>query len=108
MGRPAGSQNKDKPFRDALRLEIKAAEDSPRALRQIANKLIDLAASGDMQAIKEIGDRLDGKPAQEATVNVNRTDVRERTDAELAEILAGADRGGEGDANTALDPSKLN
>lgn len=64
MGRPAGSQNKDKPFRDALRLEIKEAENSPRALRQIASKLIDMAATGDLQAIKEIGDRLDGKPAQ--------------------------------------------
>jgi hypothetical protein len=64
MGRPAGSQNKDKPFRDALRLEIAEAEGSPRALRMIASKLIDMAAAGDMQAIREIGDRMDGKPAQ--------------------------------------------
>lgn len=64
MARPAGSQNKDKPFRDALRMEIAAAEGSPRALRMIASKLLDLAIAGDMQAIREIGDRMDGKPAQ--------------------------------------------
>lgn len=33
-------------------------------LRQIADTLIDLAMNGDIQAIKELGDRLDGKPAQ--------------------------------------------
>ena len=64
MGRPAGSQNKDKPFRDALRLAIAEAADNPRSLRKVAERLIDKAMEGDVQAIKEIGDRLDGKPAQ--------------------------------------------
>lgn len=35
-----------------------------QALRLIAEKLIDLAVEGDMQAIKEIGDRVDGKAVQ--------------------------------------------
>ena len=63
-GRPAGSQNKDKPFRDALRLVIADAEDNPRKLRRIAETLFDEAARGDVAAIKEIADRLDGKVAQ--------------------------------------------
>ncbi len=64
MGRPAGSQNKDKPFRDALRMQLSAAGEDRMTLRAIAEKLIGLAMAGDMQAIKEIGDRMDGKPAQ--------------------------------------------
>ena len=34
-------------------------------LRRIADKLLSLAESGDIQAMKEIGDRLDGKPSQQ-------------------------------------------
>lgn len=63
-GRPAGAQNKDKPFRDALRMELSAAGEDHKALRGIARKLIAQAEGGDMQAIKEIADRMDGKPAQ--------------------------------------------
>jgi hypothetical protein len=67
MPRPAGSQNKDKPFRDALRMELAAAGDDHKALREIARNLIAQAGKNDpsaLPAIKEIGDRLDGKPAQ--------------------------------------------
>jgi hypothetical protein len=35
-----------------------------KKLRQIARAHIEKAASGDMQAIKELADRLDGRPAQ--------------------------------------------
>jgi hypothetical protein len=55
--------NRQKPFADALRMEICAGND-PRHLRAIARKLIEMAESGDLQAIKEVGDRLDGKCAQ--------------------------------------------
>lgn len=48
-----------------LNIAIKEAHDDGRdKLRAIADKLVDLAIEGDMQAIKEIGDRLDGKPSQ--------------------------------------------
>jgi len=66
MARPAGSPNKDKPFRDALRMELAAlGEDDPRALRGLARKLLAIASGDDgLPAIKEVADRLDGKPAQ--------------------------------------------
>ena len=67
MARPLGSQNKDKPFREALRMEIAAlGEDDPKALRGLARNLLRMAAMTEdsLQAIKEVADRLDGKPAQ--------------------------------------------
>lgn len=75
MARPAGSPNKDKPFRDALRMEIAEAGDDRKRLRRIANALLSKAEEGDVQAIKEVGDRLDGKPAQEQH-NTNETTIR--------------------------------
>jgi len=69
MGRPAGSQNKDKPYRDALRIEaalLEKGEDSPAhrgSLRWIARQQM-LKAGDDTSAAKEIADRLDGKVAQ--------------------------------------------
>jgi hypothetical protein len=53
-----------KPFRDALRLEITAAGEDHRALREVARKLLDMARDGDMQAIKELADRVDGRVTQ--------------------------------------------
>lgn len=69
MPRPAGSQNKDKPFRDALRMEALLAEngeESPAkegSLRWIARQML-IRAGEETAAAKEVGDRLDGKPAQ--------------------------------------------
>ena len=63
MANPRGQQ-RDKPFRDALRMEIAAAGDDRKALRDVAKALIDKAKEGDVTAIRELGDRLDGKPAQ--------------------------------------------
>jgi hypothetical protein len=60
-------QQRDKPYRDALRMELAAAEaagNGMKTLRSIARKHIALADRGDMQAIRELADRLDGKPAQ--------------------------------------------
>lgn len=68
-GRPAGSPNKDKPFRDALRMEAGLAENGEEtpakkgSLRWIARKLLDRAGD-ETAAAREVGDRLDGKPAQ--------------------------------------------
>ena len=57
-------QQRDKPFRDALRMEIAAAGEDHKALRKVARALLTKAAAGDVHAIREIGDRMDGKVAQ--------------------------------------------
>lgn len=56
------------PFRDALRLALARREtDKGASLMTLATRLIDKAEEGDMQAIIEIANRLDGKPAQQIT-----------------------------------------
>lgn len=72
MANPRGQQ-RDKPFRDALRKAIMRADGDERRLDKVAVALIDAAAKGDVQAIKEIGDRLDGRPAQETDATVLHT-----------------------------------
>lgn len=64
-GNANSGRKQEKPFRDALRMELAAlADDDRKGLRSIARKLLEKAAEGDMQAIKELGDRIDGKVPQ--------------------------------------------
>lgn len=72
-GRSGTNKGKDKPFREALRMEIAAlGEDDPKALRGLARNLLALAAGPEgLPAIREIADRLDGKPAQAVEVSGN-------------------------------------
>ena len=97
-----GGRPKDKPWADALRIAL--CRDDRKALSAIADIVRDLAMAGDMQAINHIADRLDGKPAQESTVNITRS-VVEMSDDELYRIAAGSsDDAAEPEGN----PSKLN
>jgi len=64
MGRPKGSPNKDKIYRQALMMELATAGDNLAAAREIAKVHIARCKAGDMQAIKEFADRLDGKVPQ--------------------------------------------
>lgn len=62
----AGRPPKEKSFANMLNIAIKeAVEGSDKTkLRAVADALVDKAMSGDVQAIKEVADRLDGKVAQ--------------------------------------------
>ena len=58
-------------------------------LAKIAQKCVEAAVEGDMQAIKEIGDRIDGKAPQSLDVTTtHERAVSELTDAELAAIVS--------------------
>ncbi|MGR9384904.1 hypothetical protein [Rhizobium leguminosarum] len=63
-GNANSGRKQEKPFRDALRIELAAAELDKRGLRLIAKKLIEAAEDGKMDAIKELADRMDGKSPQ--------------------------------------------
>lgn len=87
-GNPGGRKN-DKPFTEALRMELAAAGDDHKALRAIARNLITLAQKSEKEAlpaINAIADRLDGKPAQESTVTLE--DKRDSTDWSRGELVA--------------------
>jgi hypothetical protein len=66
-GRPIGAQNKDKPYRDALRRAIARSSENPNdphTLDRIAERHLATCMAGDMSAIRELADRLDGKVPQ--------------------------------------------
>lgn len=59
----AGRPPKEKSFANMLNIAIKEAiEGTDRTkLRAVADALVDKAMNGDVQAIKEVADRIDGK-----------------------------------------------
>ncbi len=62
LGNTNGS-NKNRMWSDALRKEL-AGEKNAKELRKLAKVLIEEAKTGSIPAIRELGDRLEGKPAQ--------------------------------------------
>lgn len=68
-GRSGTNKGQDKPWREALMLAVKEADKDGKKLRKLANKLVERAMDGDVTALKEIGDRLDGKPRQETELS---------------------------------------
>src|SRR5215831_980555 len=64
LSRPPRGQQRDKPYREALHIELAAAGEDMKKLREIARVHIARCEAGDMQAIKELANRLDGRPAQ--------------------------------------------
>lgn len=61
----AGRPPSEKTFANMLRVAISEAHnEGGTKLRAVAQALVDKALTGDVPAIREIGDRLDGKVAQ--------------------------------------------
>lgn len=67
---PKGAKS-DKLIRDALMIAVNREYMGPngktKKLTIIADKLVDLAMEGEIAAIKEVADRIDGKPPQALT-----------------------------------------
>lgn len=84
-GNPSG-RPKDKPITEALRRKL--LENDAKALNTLINVWVAKAQSGDIQAIKEITDRIEGKPLQQIETTVTRTDISTLSDAEFADLIA--------------------
>lgn len=88
MARKSGGQpgnnnaGKSKDWEAAIR---RALGKNRLALERCAMALVRAAENGDMQALKELGDRLDGKPKQEMDVT---TTVTGRVSAEPMSVEA--------------------
>ena len=63
---PGGGKGQDKLWADAIRIAVNEAYEGGdrKKLRVLADRLVDKALEGEIAAMKEIGDRLDGKAAQ--------------------------------------------
>ncbi|MCP5019813.1 MAG: hypothetical protein GY938_31685 [Ketobacter sp.] len=72
MAAPLGNTNavKGLRWRNAIdkALANRCKSDGQKALVEIAAQMLEKAAEGDMTAIKELGDRMDGKAPQAITV----------------------------------------
>lgn len=74
-GAPLGNKNAAKPriwqqaIERALETRTKSRIDGKKEIDALAEKLLDAVASGDLAALKEFGDRIDGKPAQQVQVS---------------------------------------
>ena len=85
MGRPIGSINKERPVRDLLQLAVLTG--GGRRLRVIVERLLERAEGGDLQAIRAVFDRLDGRPAQ--AIERGDTRLEDMTDQQLMTLIRG-------------------
>jgi hypothetical protein len=78
LGAPLGNSNfkGEKIWRDAVMRAVKrsAEGDDKQHLERLADMLVAKALQGDISALKEIGDRIDGRPAQAIDATVNQVD----------------------------------
>jgi hypothetical protein len=107
-GGQRGNANAARPFAAALRNAIAHSGTDRAALLAIANTLLEKAMAGDLNAIREVADRLDGKSVQatEMTITDNRA-AREIPDDELAYIATGSGARAAGEAVGAQEPAGL-
>lgn len=69
-GAPKGNKNSTRDKRawtNAIRRAV--AQRDGDALNALADKLIDMALSGDLAAMRELGDRIEGKPIQATEIS---------------------------------------
>ena len=88
-GAPKGNTNatKTRVWAEAIDKVLKQSDDGKHAeLRKLAEKLVEMAIAGDMQAMKEIGDRVDGKSL--ASIELTGSlQISDMTDAQLDKRL---------------------
>lgn len=75
MAAPIGNRNAAKAkvwhaaINRALERRSQSRADGIKEIDALAEKLLDAVSTGDLAALKEFGDRMDGKPAQQLLLN---------------------------------------
>lgn len=91
-GAPQGNRRylKGRRFADAIEraLDLPSKSAQIRRLDAIAAKLCDLAEDGDISAIREIIDRVDGRAHQSIAVDISKRTVADMDDPALAGVIA--------------------
>lgn len=110
-GAPLGNSNarRGRVWRDAIdrALKRRSRADQIKEIDKLADRLIDLCFAGDVGALREFGDRVEGKAVQ--AVEITQTpDVVHMTDEELLAIAADyrARRGGGSSAGETQGPEE--
>ena len=90
VGAPIGNKNaqKGQMWNDSLRKAI--VQDDGRRLRASVEQLLNLASNGEPWAIKELADRLDGRPRQ-----TNVLEGSDRPELKTIKIVFVSPSGGE-------------
>src|ERR1700686_5291801 len=100
----------DKIWRHAIMRAVNrlANDGKTKHLDILALRLIKSAAEGDVAALREVGDRLDGKPAQEGTLDVTASSSTglERLSDNISWLRSLSERGGMGSQVQVLEPER--
>lgn len=76
-GAPEGNQNakKGRDWTQAIRKALAhySGEGATAGMEKLARKLIEAAENGDAWALKELGDRIEGKPSQTVDMKLTQT-----------------------------------
>ena len=107
MGAPKGNQHavKAKIWTEAIEtaMSVRMSRGDPDPLIAVADSLIDMALEKDLGAIKEIGDRLEGKTRSMVEHHMERR-IEEMSRDELIRI-AGSARAIDEDGSESISPS---
>ena len=112
-GRPKGTRNPTTMWRDEVMkavCRLRSGDDRKKykVLRLLAEKLMDRALDGDMTAMREIADRLDGKAVQSVQVDKNIqvthiehsiVDMPKLVEAGEIEVIEDKDATGDGESD---------
>ncbi len=95
-GAPLGNQNaaKAKKWTAAIErvLTKRSGSEQMAEIDRLAEKLVDAAAAGDLAALREFGDRIEGKPAQSVTL-AGDPEAPLETKMEVVLVTPGGDTG---------------
>lgn len=81
-GNPGG-RPKYKPWKEAIEMALKRGDNT---IHRIADKIVQMAVDGDIQAMREIAERIEGKVPQNTTIETSIDPVDDPHDIAIARL----------------------